>query len=101
VLKAEKVCENVLIAIFAVQMQFFFAVQMIHFWCAGKKFLSVQYKLLPPFGVSFCLLMVQVLPPYGASFAALWQEFLRLLVGVLPSYVKFLTQSTKVCCRFF
>ncbi len=47
-----KVWENVLIAIFAVQM-LFFAVQMIFFWCAveifwcaGKIILNVKYKLL-------------------------------------------------------
>jgi hypothetical protein len=58
-----------LIAIFAVQI-IFFGVQH-KFWCAGKKNLSAQYKLLLPFGVSFCCLLARVLPPYGACFAAL------------------------------
>jgi len=59
-----KVLENVLIAIFAVQM-LFFAVQMIFFWCAvhifwwaGKNFLRSQYKLLP----RVCRLLAGVLP---------------------------------------
>jgi hypothetical protein len=68
--KYEKVCQNlrsmpkerekVLIAIFAVQI--LFAVRMIVFWCAvqifwcaGKKILSTQYKLLPPYGGSFAV----------------------------------------------
>jgi len=63
----------VLIAIFAVQMIFFWCAVQI-FWCAGKKILSEQYKLLP-----------QVLPPYER---------------VLPPYVKFFKRSTEVCCIF-
>jgi len=44
--------ENVLIAIFDVEMKFF--------WCAVQFFAAS----LPPFGVSFCRLIVQVLLPY-------------------------------------
>jgi len=75
VLKAEKVCKSIFYLLFlAVQMQFFAvlfwcAVQI--FWCAGKIFLSAEYKLLLPFGVSFCHLMVRILPPFGGSFAVL------------------------------
>jgi hypothetical protein len=62
-----------------------FAVQMLFFGAHNQKNLSAQYRLLPPYGVSFaalwhkfchstnfCHLMAQILPPYGASFAALW-----------------------------
>jgi len=41
------------------------------FECAVQTFAAS----LPPFGVSFYLLMVRVLPPYGESFAAFWCEF--------------------------
>jgi hypothetical protein len=70
-----------LIAIFAVQMLFFWCAVQI-FWCAGKNIFERAVQTfaasLPPFSVSFCYLMTQVLPPYGASFAALWHEFSRL-----------------------
>jgi len=49
-------------------------VQKKFFLCAGKKFLSAQYKLLLP---------------YGTSLAALWSEFCRLMAPVLPPYVIF------------
>jgi len=64
---------------FGVQLQIF-GVQEIFFELAVQTFAAS----LPPFGVSFCRLMAQVLLPYGASYAALWQEFCRLLAGVLP-----------------
>jgi hypothetical protein len=47
------------------------------FFVRWKKFLSAQYKLLPP---------------YGASFAALWRGFCRLMACVLPPYVIFEAQ---------
>ncbi len=48
-----KVLENVQIAIFAVQMLFF--------WCAGNFFFKAQYKLLPPHGKSFATLECDLL----------------------------------------
>ncbi len=75
----------------------FFAVQMILFWCVGKKFWLHSTNFCRKFAVFWSkflpLLMVRVLPPFGGSFAAFWWEFCRLMW-------KFLTRSTKVCCRF-
>jgi len=48
---------------------------------------------LPHFGVSFFRLIVRV-------FAALWGVLSPLMAQVLPTYVKFLKCSTKVCCIF-
>ncbi len=82
VLKAEKVCENVLIVIFAVQMQFFlqykwyfFGVQENFFWVHSTNFCR-----------EFATFWSKFLPPYGESFAALWWEFYRLMARVLPPF---------------
>ncbi len=69
-----KVWENVLLAIFAVQILFFFGVQYKFFGVQEKK-LRAQYKLLLPYGVSF-----------------------TVFCGLM--YVKFLKHNTKVCCIF-
>jgi len=82
-----KVWENVLIAIFAVQM-LIFAVQMIFFWCAVQIFWCEE-KIFWALSTNFC-----------CKFAPLWHEFGHLMAHVLPPYVKFLKHSTKVCCIF-
>jgi len=67
-----------------------------YFFGVQNKFFGVQEEKIEcavqTFAASF--------PPYGASLAALWCKFCHLLAGVLPSYVKFLKHSTKVCCIF-
>jgi len=87
-----KVWENVLIAIFAVQMLFlqykwyFFGVQYKYSGVQKKNF----ERAVQTFAASFATLW--------ASFAALWLLFCRLMAHVLPPYIKFLKRSTKVCC---
>ncbi len=73
--KCAKTCVNVPLAIFALLMLFFW--QYKFFWCGEKK-------------NSACSTNVCREP------ATFWWEFCH----VLPSYVKFLKRSTKVCCIF-
>jgi len=52
-------------AIFEVKMIFFWCAVQI-FWCAGKKKLIAQYKLLPAYGASFA--------PLSWKFCSVLQE---------------------------
>ncbi len=92
---------------FAVQMLFFcsrndiFGVQSNMLGVQKKNF-STQYKLLLPFGKSF-VFQEKKFERVVQTFVALLREFCCLLVWVLrflPSNVKFLKRSTKVCCIF-
>jgi len=80
-----KVWQNMLIAIFAVQMLF---LQYIFFWCAVQIF-GVQEKKFWARSTNFC-----------RKYCLLMSEFCRLMALVVPPYVKFLKRSTKVCCIF-
>jgi len=92
-----KVCyvwENVLIAIFAVQM-LFFAVHLIFFWCAVHIF-GVQEKKFWACSTNFCRKFCHLM----SEFCSLKSKFCRLMALVLLPYVKFLKRSTKVCYIF-
>jgi len=58
----------------------FFAVQMILFWCAGKK---IEFAVQ-----TFATFWSKFLPPYEASFAALWHKFCRLMLNFLSAVLK-------------
>jgi len=78
-----KCAQTWIIAIFAVQMLFFFLV------CRTKKYLTVQYKLLPL---------------YGSSFAALWpstnkQSAVQKSVAVLLGRGVKVSPRTACCCQ--
>jgi hypothetical protein len=73
-----------------------FAVQVIYFFGVEEKKIERVVQTIAALWSKFCRLIEQVLPPYRASFATFRWKFCR----VLPSYVKFLKHSTKVCCIF-